>query len=341
MTDLRRNSTQFLNADNDVPILDVRSPAEYMQGHIPGSHSFPMFSNEERAEVGTLYKQEGRQAAVLRGLEIVGPKMANFIKTALEFKADHFRVYCWRGGMRSESMAWLLRQYGFSTHVLHGGYKAFRNHVLSYFNQPFQLRVITGHTGSSKTMLLKMLANKGQQVIDLEGIANHQGSSFGRYKEGYKPDTEHFQNLLFDVCKNFDLNAPIWIEDESKRVGQVSIPDGLFRQMQESPRYEIEMSLEDRLEHLIAEYGQLSTDQLIEATLAIRKKLGFDQADLAVKCIESGDLRGAAQIILTYYDKRYQQSMEIREGLIRGKYLLTNSKMEKVADQLIQSTYAI
>jgi tRNA 2-selenouridine synthase len=332
---------EFLKVNSIVPILDVRSPGEFVQGHIQGSHSFPLFTNEERAEVGTLYKQEGRNEAVLRGLEIVGPKMADFIREAKKFNVEEFRLYCWRGGMRSESMAWLLGQYGFKTSVLEGGYKSFRNHTISFFEQPMKLKVISGNTGSSKTSLLKSLESKGEQVIDLEGLANHQGSSFGKYKEGYKPETEHFQNLLYDCCKDFDLNKTIWIEDEGKRVGQATILDGLYGQMKESPRYEIEMSMEDRLDHLVDEYGKLSNEQLTEATLAIRKKLGFDQADLAVQHIGLGNLREAAQVILVYYDKQYQKSMKTSETQIRGKYKMQLGGIDIVADQLIKSSYAV
>ena len=341
MSSHRLTIKEFLISQAGSPILDIRSPGEYENGHIPGSHSFPLFSNEERAEIGTIYKQIGQKEAILRGFEITGPKMAGFIRKANEFKAESFRLYCWRGGMRSESMSWLLRQYGFNTSVLEGGYKAYRNHVLDFFKQPLKICVISGNTGSSKTALVKALEAKGEQVIDLEGLANHQGSSFGKYKQGYKPDTEQFQNKLFDHCHAFDLGQIIWVEDEGKRVGKVSIVDGLFEQMQKSPHVEIHMDLEDRLNHLVSEYGKLSKDQLIEATVAIRKKLGYDQADLAVNHIENGQLRDAAAIILSYYDKRYEQSIAKKKDLIKDKIQMNLNNINDVADQLIKSVYAV
>jgi tRNA 2-selenouridine synthase len=334
----------FLEKASEVPLLDVRSPAEYAAGHIPNAVSFPLFSNHERSEVGTIYKQQGSQVAIIRGLEIIGPKMADFIREAQKLNADSFALYCWRGGMRSESMAWLLSQYGLHTHVLEGGYKAFRNHIIEFFNQPMLLRVITGNTGSKKTLLLNELKRKGEQVIDLEGLANHQGSSFGKYKEGYKPETEHFQNLLFEACRDFDLGRHIWVEDEGIRIGQVIVIDGLYRQMQKSPRYVIDIERDERLDYLVDEYGKLSNDQLIEATHAIRKKLGFDHADEAIRLIEANELREAASIILVYYDKKYQLSISEREAQIHGRFTGSLNDLSTLADQLIQSkstTYAV
>jgi len=336
--------SSFLDLASQMPFLDVRSPSEYAEGHIPGAISFPLFSNDERAEVGTIYKQQGRQVAIIRGLEIIGPKMAEFIRQADKMKSQSFGLYCWRGGMRSESMAWLLSQYGFETHVLEGGYKAFRNHLIDFFQQPLHVRVITGNTGSKKTLLLEELKRKGEQVIDLEGLANHQGSSFGKYKEGYKPQTEHFQNMLFEVSKDFDLSKHIWIEDEGIRIGQVIVVDALYRQMEKAPRYVIEIDREERLDYLVEEYGKLSKDQLIEATQAIRKKLGFDHADEAIRLIEAGQLREAADIILVYYDKKYQQSITEKAAQIQGRFQGSLTDLTSLANQLIHSksiTYAV
>lgn len=334
----------FLEQAASLPVLDVRSPAEFSAGHIPGAVSFPLFSDEERAEVGTIYKQQDKQAAILRGLEIIGPKMADFVRKADQLNFQKLALYCWRGGMRSESMAWLLDQYGLDTIVLEGGYKAYRNELLAFFQEPMQLRVITGYTGSKKTLLLEELKRKREQVIDLEGLANHQGSSFGKYKTGFKPETEHFQNLLFEACRGFDLNKHIWVEDEGIRIGQVILVDALYRQMQKSPRYVIEINREERLDYLVEEYGKLSKAQLIEATLAIRKKLGFDHADEAIRLIGAGNLRAAASIILVYYDKKYDSSITEKAQQIQGVYKGSINDLESLCGELISSksiTYAI
>lgn len=317
-------------------MLDVRSPGEFQQGALPGAVSFPLFTNDERAEVGTIYKERGKHEAVLRGLEIIGPRMTQFIKEAEKLKSDTLAIYCWRGGMRSESMAWLLGQYGFQTLVLEGGYKAYRRHILAFFEQPLKLLVVDGNTGSGKTHLLHALARLGAQVLDLEGIANHQGSSFGKYNEGFKPNTEQFQNLLFHAAQHFDLSRPIWIEDEGIRIGQVILPDGLYRQMTESWRIVIETPRDQRLDWLVQSYRHLSKEQLTEATLAIRKKLGFDQADRAVTLIAEGRIREAADIILHYYDKRYDMQREKKMNLIAATYVLANGDIQGLAKELLR-----
>ncbi|WP_416670847.1 tRNA 2-selenouridine(34) synthase MnmH [Egbenema bharatensis] len=161
-------------------ILDVRSPAEYEQGHIPGAVSFPLFSNEERAIVGTCYKQQGREQAIELGFEIAGPKCAEFVRRAKGLAPDRLvRVHCWRGGMRSEAIAWILKMAGLRVSVLEGGYKSFRRWVLSCFDQPKPILILGGMTGAGKTVILQELAVRGAQVLDLEALANHRGSSYG------------------------------------------------------------------------------------------------------------------------------------------------------------------
>src|SRR5690606_20923019 len=186
--------------------------------------------------------------AIKKGLEIVGPKMVHFIEQAEAFQSTHLNLYCWRGGMRSESMAWLLERYGFTTTVLAGGYKAYRSHALNFFEQPLPLKVVSGYTGSKKTHFLQMLKEAGEQVIDLEGLAQHQGSSFGNKKSTGQPTTEQFQNLLYQAFSVLDLSKVIWIEDESMRIGQVNLPQRLYQRMEESPRVVLDISLAERVE---------------------------------------------------------------------------------------------
>ena len=181
----------------NVPLLDVRSPAEFEQGHIPGAINVALFTNEERARVGTIYKTQGKDEAVLEGLRIVGPKMASIVEQALELAPERkLKVHCWRGGMRSGSVGWLLRQAGFSVEVLNGGYKAYRQKVLQELANPFNFVVVGGPTGSGKTHVLKALQNSGEQVIDLEGLAHHRGSAFGHMGLEEQPSSEYFENLL-------------------------------------------------------------------------------------------------------------------------------------------------
>lgn len=299
-----------------MPVLDVRTPAEYEKGRIPGAISFPLFTNEERAIVGTLYVQQGRRHAIKKGLEIAGPKLARFVEEAEKLRSPNLAIYCWRGGMRSDSMAWLLETYGFKTLTLEGGYKAYRNCLVNFFEKPLPLYVITGYTGSGKTSLLEALKARNAQVVDLEGLARHRGSSFGNVETEGQPATEMFQNLVFEEFRKMDPAKPIWIEDESLRIGKVWLPEGLFRQMGRRPHIMIEPDKEERAAYLAKQYGRLSPDKLKAATLAISRKLGGDRTAAAVRLIDEGKMKEAAEIILYYYDAMYRKSIEQKRGLI-------------------------
>ncbi len=180
------------------PLLDVRSPGEYAQGHVPGALSFPLFSDAERATVGTIYKQQSRDLALETGLELVGPKLGGFVREARTLAPQgQVVVHCWRGGQRSGSMAWLLRQGGLDVWTLEGGYKAYRTWVLAELAaQQYSLYIIGGRTGTGKTKILHALRQMGEQVVDLEGLACHKGSAFGFIGELPQPTVEQFENDL-------------------------------------------------------------------------------------------------------------------------------------------------
>lgn len=331
---IRVRTDDFLSLDSVVPILDVRSPGEYETGHIPNALSFPLFSDDDRAIVGTIYKQESKKEAVKKGLEIIGPKMVDFIEEAEKFNSPKLAIYCWRGGMRSESMAWLLGQYGFETILLEGGYKAFRNTLHTFFDQKLPLKVVTGYTGSKKTAFLHLLKSRGEQVVDLEGLARHQGSRFGNEKSTNQPATEHFQNLVYQEFMTCDLNKIIWVEDESMRIGQVSLMENFYKQKNESAHVFIEIEKSQRVEFLIEDYGALSKEQLSGATQAISKKLGHDNATKAIDAIIENDLKTAVEIILTYYDRQYHKTISSKEHLIEGHYKIDIKKLDNLALEL-------
>ena len=331
----------FLRGEGTSPILDVRSPSEFAHGHIPGAVSFPLFSDEERAIVGTTYKQKGQQQAVKIGLEITGPKMVDFITKAEVLGSKSFRVHCWRGGMRSESVSWLLQQYGFETQLLEGGYKAYRQELLRYFSEDLPLRVVTGYTGSGKTRLLHELASAGEQVIDLEGYANHQGSSFGNQNCDEQPTTEQFQNDLFDAFMKLDQKRTIWLEDESICIGRVSLPEPLFTQMNASPHVQIDVQKSIRIENLMRDYGQIDKAKLAVATRSITKKLGHKKAEAALGHIEVGEMQEAASIILTYYDSSYRKSVERKAALIEGRYACDGIDFSSLTPTLIEDSLCL
>ena len=333
---------EFLPKIDNIPILDVRSPSEFATGHIPQAISFPIFSDEERAIIGTLYKQEGNKSAVKKGLEIVGPKLVSFIEKAEALGVSAFKIYCWRGGMRSSSMATLLESYGFKVILLVGGYKSFRTYLRVFFDQKLPLKVVTGYTGSKKTAFLYLLKENGAQIIDLEGLANHQGSSFGNQKSDSQPTIEQFQNSLLESFQKLDLEQPIYIEDESMHIGWVSLPEALYQQKNKSPHLFIEIEKGERVEFLKEDYKNLSADQLIRATEAISKKLGFELAAEAIECIKMGEGSRAAEIILTYYDRQYHKSITKKQHLIEGHFKIGMNELGTLAEKVaLKPDYAV
>ena len=208
---------EFLDKAVMFPVIDVRSPSEFLKGHIPGAFNIALFDDEERRKVGTLYKNSGKESSVLLGLDLVGPKMSGFVKAASRIALEReVLLHCWRGGMRSSGMAWLFETAGFKVSVLEGGYKAYRRFIRRKLEENIKLVVLGGKTGSGKSDILDHLAQSGEQVIDLEGIAHHKGSAFGAFGQESQPTTGHFENNLYHELNKFDLNLPVWVEDESR-----------------------------------------------------------------------------------------------------------------------------
>jgi tRNA 2-selenouridine synthase len=290
------------------PLLDTRSPSEYASGHIPGAVSFPLFDDGERAAVGTTYKQQGNKNAIKAGLDFIGPKMRGFIEKAETLGSKHLVMHCWRGGMRSQSLAWLLDLYGFEVEVLEGGYKAYRNALMAFFNTPLPLRVLSGPTGSMKTFILHEMQRQGAQVVDLEGLARHMGSSFGNVMCNSQPTTEQFQNDVFEAFLKLDTDRPIWLEDESFSIGRVKFPEPLFVQKQQAPVLHITLPRHRRIQVLVEQYGRLEHEKLVEATEGIARRLGGANTSQAITLIRAGRLSEAVDIILEYYDAAYKKS---------------------------------
>jgi len=303
----------FLTASG--PVLDVRSPAEYAQGHIPGAISFPLFTDAERAQVGTCYKQVGRDAAVELGFAIAGPKFAGFIQQAKDRVEGHsrqVRIHCWRGGMRSGAVAWVLEMAGFEVTALVGGYKAFRRWVLESFAEPRPIVILGGMTGTGKTDILQALSHQGEQVLDLEGLANHRGSSFGALMLPPQPTNEQFENEAALQWTRFAPQRRVWIEAESKSIGRCRIPSPLFTQMDEAPILEVVRPLDERLALLVDLYAQAPVEDLITATERIRKRLGGVRTLEAIALLQSRRFAEAFEQLLAYYDRTYQYDLQRR-----------------------------
>ncbi len=305
------------------PVVDVRSPGEYQQGHIPGAHNLPLFSDAERAAVGTTYKQQGRQSAVQLGLEFVGPKLASMAAALQAIPAPGsdgrptgtcsgktpLGIHCWRGGMRSASVAWLAGTLDLPVVLLEGGYKRFRHWVLAEMEKPWPLLVLGGRTGTGKTELLLELHRRGAAVVDLEGLANHRGSSFGGLGLPPQPSNEHYENLLAFALRQCPGPGPLWLEAESAQVGRCRIPAGLWAQMGQAPAVEIQRPVEERVERLVAVYGALGQQPLREATERISRRLGPQRTALALAAIDQGDWAEACRQMLDYYDRCYDHDL--------------------------------
>ncbi len=294
-------------------IIDVRSPSEYAQGHIPGSVNLPLLTDEGRAVVGTLYKQQGAQAAYLKGVELTGPRLAGLIQQGQKISLGSPGIYCWRGGLRSQIFSTLLDWANVKTSILSGGYKAFRRWVLEKFQISYSLKVLGGMTGVGKTSILKELARRGEQVIDLEALSSHRGSAFGLSIDTSQPSNEHFENLLAVALHSQDISRPIWIEDESRMVGHCKIPDAFFSQIEEAELYEIAIPSEERLERLLVDYGNLPTEYLKESVLRLHKRLGGVRTKNILCQLHEGKMRDAAGQLMDYYDKMYARSLDRRK----------------------------
>jgi tRNA 2-selenouridine synthase len=295
-----------------TPIIDVRSPSEYIHAHIPCAYNLPLFTDEERCIVGTAYKKESKEKAIKIGLDLFGPKMRPMVEEVEQLLGHNKKVvvHCWRGGMRSGVIAWLLDLYGFEIYTLTGGYKAYRNLVLDTFTKTYKLHRIGGYTGAGKTKKLAILHKDGNQAIDLEELAQHKGSAFGHLGMLNQPSQEMFENKLAQALMRMDHNQVIYIEDESIRLGHVAIPKSFYTSMRASTIDKIEASFENRLNNIITEYGHLDTKDIIDAIYRIKKKLGGLEAQNAINFILQGDIKSAFTILLHYYDRAYDHAAQ-------------------------------
>jgi tRNA 2-selenouridine synthase len=327
-------------------IIDVRSPAEFAEDHVPGAVNLPVLSNEERAIVGTIYVQESRFKARRVGAALVARNVAHHIETALADRDGAFMplVYCWRGGQRSGAMATILAQVGWRTSVLAGGYKTYRRWVQKRLYEdplPLSLALLDGGTGVGKTQLLPLLAQRGVQVVDLEGLAGHRGSLFGGIMGQAQPSQKMFESRLLAALDALDPARPVVVEAESSKIGDRMTPPALWSQMLAAPRLELAAPRERRARYLVATYGDIIRDRpaLDEALGRLPVYPGRQRLQDWAQLADAGQFEALAEALMElHYDPAYERSSrkDTRPRLGRIELPdLTPTDQAKAADQVV------
>lgn len=330
-------------------IIDARTEDEFALDHLPGAQNWPSLNNEERIVIGTLYKQVGPFEAKKKGAALVAANIAKHIQNHVFDLPKDWQplVYCWRGGKRSGSLALILGQIGFKVSIIEGGYKAFRSAMVAAIPSlaaRFSWQVICGPTGSGKTRLLHCLREQGAQVLDLEGLANHRSSVLGIIPGEPQPSQKHFDTLLWNELSNFDPSKPVYVESESRKVGNLAVPESLILAMRASPCYQLELSDEERVQLLLEDYDFFVKDpelfsKRLDALVAIRgKKVVEDwQSQIATGKIEEV----VRDLLKLHYDPTYFASMKRNFLQIENAKLIcavsrSHESLSKLAKEIIE-----
>lgn len=333
---------QFLTFASTMPVIDVRSPGEWEQGHIPGSVNVPLFDNEERAKVGTAYVKKGKDIAIELGHTIASRKTEYYLEGIRKLDANRgLLLHCWRGGLRSEKTAAFYASHGYKMFVLKGGYKAYRKYIRQQFALPRPILVLGGYTGTGKTQILNELKKVGQQVIDLESLANHRGSLFGHLGNQSQPTTEQFENNLYDCWQALDPEKVIWIEHESLTIGEVYLPDSFYNTMQHSNLFFLELEKQLRIQRLVDEYGNYDKNSLLNSIRKLSPFIGKAESKYTIKSLKNNELHDVASHLLDHYDKTYSNSLKRRpiDGLHR--VALTGSDPTENAKIILQKAVSL
>ena len=328
-------------------IIDVRSPSEFAEDHVPGAISLPVLDDAERAQVGTIYVQDSRFRARRVGAALVARNVARHLETALADKGGDFKplVYCWRGGQRSGAMATILAQVGWRTAVLAGGYKTYRRHVKTrlYDDEPaLRLVLLEGRTGSGKTEILGRLAERSIQVLDLEGLAEHRGSVFGAHAGRDQPSQKMFESRLLAALAGLDGARPIVAEAEASKVGDRMVPPAVWKAMTAAPRIQLSAPLDERARYIAGHYGDVVADRAAFETSLARLPVYPGRKALAAwrALADAGDLETlASDLIANHYDPAYDRSArkEARSQLgIVELMALSASAQEAATDEICE-----
>ncbi len=329
----------FLSLRKDLPVLDVRSEGEFSAGHIRGAANIPLLTDSERVIVGTTYKQTGQREAIREGFRLVGPRLIDLISHAEEIAGGReVLVHCWRGGMRSANFSQFVGMAGIRSRVLGGGYKAYRQAAMDSFRTPLRLVSLTGCTGSGKSEVLRELANQGEQVVDLEAMANHKGSAFGGLLQLPQPSTEQFQNDLYEQLLTLDGAKRIWVEDESIAIGKIFLPSDFWAQMHRSPLVRMDVAKVVRVGRLVNEYGPADREEFLQIMAKVSKKLGGQNFITAKERLLENDMASVMEILLTYYDKAYLGSIDKRKEQLQFTISWDGKNVRNFVSDLIKST---
>lgn len=331
-------------------VVDARSEAEYAEDHLPGAVNWPSLDNAQRHEVGTLYKQVSPFEARKRGAALVAANIARHVAQHVMDKPKGWKplVYCWRGGQRSGSLSLVLGQIGFTVHLVEGGYKAFRGAVLAQLPElarGLSYRVVCGPTGSGKTRLLQALEAAGAQVLDLEGLASHRSSVLGLIPGQPQPTQKRFDTLVWEKLRGFDPARPVYVESESKKVGNVAVPESLIEAMRASPCLRLDLPDEERVRLLLEDYDFFSkdTDLFCRRLDALVQLRGREQVQAWQAQVRAGEIEPVVrELLVKHYDPGYASSTQRNFQQFGGARTLaprdrTPESMRDLAQELVSS----
>jgi tRNA 2-selenouridine synthase len=312
-------------------IIDARSPAEFAEDHIPGAINCPVLDDQQRITVGTLYKQSSPFDARKVGAVMVARNVATYIDTLFADKPKGWTplVYCWRGGQRSGAFTHILREVGWSARRLQGGYKSWRGHVieqLAVVPQALRFTVIAGPTGSAKTRILEAMQAQGLQVLNLEALAAHKGSVLGDLPGQPQPSQKGFETLVLAAIAQFDPARPVYVESESKRIGQLRVPDAVFQGIQDGTWLRVQASMEQRVQFLLRDYDYfLSGPELVQQLERLKETCGGETVARWKGLAQGKDFSTlVGELLAQHYDRFYLRSMERHAEAGRHSNIVAN-----------------
>ena len=327
-------------------IIDVRSPAEFAEDHIPGAINLPVLNDEERATIGTIYKQESPFKAKKLGAALVSANIARAIRETLIDRGKDYRplVYCWRGGQRSMSLATVLARIGWQTTVIEGGYKTYRKWVRKTIEEKcraLNLVVLAGLTGTGKTDILEQLHTRGEQVIDLEGLARHRGSLLGADPEQPQPSQKYFESLLAKTIAGFSPEKTTWVESESNKIGNIHCPESLWQNMKTADMIAISAPLDARVDYLLAQYPHMTdSPELLKKKIGLlQHRHGKEQIEEWLDLIDRKKWKSFVRSMLEkHYDPGYRRAIQCKQRAVISQHelhILDTAEIKRLVQKLV------